>query len=151
MQVSCIWGPMSHLSVETRIRVAGLRCTSARVVLLTTLENLAAPATHSEIAEQEGVLGMDSVTLYRTLETLQGAGFIHLIRGADGANRYCPQPRDQEGCPGNHPHFVCERCGAMRCLSSQILPRVEVPQGAIVLTRHFVASGICEHCSGETR
>ncbi|MBT3219354.1 MAG: transcriptional repressor [Proteobacteria bacterium] len=114
---------------------------------MTAIERLAAPATHAEIAEQEGVSAMDPVTLYRTLETLLGAGFVHLIRGVDGANRYCPQPRDQKGCPGNHPHFVCERCGTMRCLVDQVLPKVKVPAGALVVTRHFVASGICQSCS----
>ena len=138
---------MTHSSVATRIRQAGLRCTPARVAVLLAIETLGAPATHAEIAEQEGVFGIDPVTLYRTLETLLGAGFVHLSRGVDGSNRYCPQPRNQKGCPGNHPHFICERCGTMRCLINQALPRVEVPDGAVVVTRHFVASGICEDCN----
>ena len=130
------------------LRTAGLRRTAAREAVLDVLATLDAPVSHAELASHPRVRGMDPVTLYRTLAALVGAGLAHRVPGTDGAWRTCPQPEGQAGCPGNHAHFLCTSCGAMRCLPDQPMPRVRVPEGAQVHGRHLVAFGVCRACAG---
>ena len=85
------------------------------------------PVTHAQLLDQPSLRQMDPVTLYRTLDALH-----------------------REGCPGNHAHFLCVRCGAMRCLVEQPLPRIEVPPDVTVFSREFIAHGICETCSADS-
>ena len=138
----------TNAEVGTLLRSAGLRRTPARLAVLGAVERAGEPLTHARLAEHPAVAGIDPVTLYRTLATLEDAGLVHRVQGTDGAWRTCPQPRDRPGCPGNHAHFLCERCGAMRCLLEQALPRVRVPAGFVVHGRHLVAQGLCDACAG---
>jgi len=141
---------MNLPSQAVRIRRAGLRCTPGRTVVLEMIEAMREPVTHAQLLAQSSLQHMDSVTLYRTLDALHRAGLLHRIQGEKGIWRYCPQPRHREGCPGNHAHFLCVRCGAMRCLVEQPLPRIEVPPNVTVFSREFIAHGICETCSADS-
>lgn len=125
------------------LRRAGLRRTPARVAVLGRVEDLGRPATHAELAAD---LDLDRVTLYRTLDALADAGLVHRVLGVDGVWRHCAQPQT-DGCPGNHVHFQCTACGAVRCLLDQPLPRVRVPDGAVVHGRSLVAWGLCPGCA----
>lgn len=136
-----------NTSRKSRLRDAGLRATTAREEVLAALDELDRPATHGELARLPRLAGMDRVTLYRTLTTFLEAGFVHQVLGEDGSCRYCPQPAPQPGCPGNHVHLLCTRCGTMQCLADQPMPRVVVPAGFVVEGRSFLARGICGSCS----
>lgn len=132
------------------LRAAGLRRTPARVQVLGVIGEVGRPVTHAEIAARPEIVGMDAITLYRTLATLEQAGLVHRVHGIDGVWRTCAQPERQPGCPGNHAHFLCTACGSMRCLVDQPMPRVEAPPGARVDSRHFVAVGKCAACFAGT-
>jgi Fur family transcriptional regulator, ferric uptake regulator len=134
-------------TVPDTIRAAGLRCTPARVRVLTAILDLHRPVTHAQLAEHADLEGLDDITLYRTLATLEEVGLTHRVHGTDGVWRTCAQPKDQPGCPGNHAHFLCGDCGAMQCLVDQPMPRVKVPRGARVEGRHFVVFGSCAACA----
>lgn len=134
-------------AIADLLRMAGLRRTPARLAVLAAVQEIGAPTTHAQLAADPRLAGMDPVTLYRTLAALQDAGLVHRVPGTDGVWRTCPHAARQEGCPGNHAHFLCLRCGAMRCLPDQPMPRVEVPPGARVLGRHLLAFGTCEACA----
>lgn len=125
------------------LRQAGLRRTPARVSVLACVESLGRPVTHAEL---QTLLDLDKVTLYRTLDALAEAGLVHRVLGIDGVWRHCAQPETQ-GCPGNHAHFQCTACGAVRCLLDQPMPRVEVTQGATVVARSLLAWGLCPDCA----
>jgi Fur family ferric uptake transcriptional regulator/Fur family zinc uptake transcriptional regulator len=112
------------------------------------IAEMARPVSHGELQRE---LDVDEVTLYRTLATLVEAGLVHSVHGIDGVWRYCPQPVEQPGCPGNHAHFLCTRCGSMRCLVEEPMPRVTVPRGAVVHGRHFLAHGLCAACSSRIK
>ncbi|HHO49454.1 MAG TPA: transcriptional repressor [Deltaproteobacteria bacterium] len=127
------------------LRDAGLRATAGRRTVLTTIASRGAPLTHAEIASE--LTGLDPVTLYRILDSLERAGLVHRVHGLDGVWRYCPQP-ERRGCPGNHVHFLCTTCGAMSCLVDQPLPRVTPPPGGRIDARQFVVGGTCARCSG---
>jgi len=134
-------------SRKARLRDAGLRATTAREEVLATLDELDRPATHADLARLPRLARMDRVTLYRTLTTFLEAGFVHQVQGEDGTCRYCPQQAPLSGCPGNHVHLLCTRCGSMQCLTDQPMPRVAVPAGFVVERRSFLARGICGSCA----
>ena len=128
------------------LRAAGLRRTPARVQVLGVLGEIGRPLAHAEIAARPEIAGIDPITLYRTLATLEQAGLVHRVHGIDGVWRTCAQPMQQRGCPGNHAHFLCGACRAMQCLVDQPMPRVAPPPGASIEARHFVAVGRCADC-----
>lgn len=129
-----------------RLRAAGLRATPGRVRALAAIEAAPTPLTHADLARLPELADLDAITLYRLLDAFAERGLVHRVQGTDGVWRTCAQPRGQPGCPGNHPHFLCADCGAMACLTDQPLPRVQVPEGATVQARHFLAIGRCATC-----
>lgn len=133
--------------VAALLRTVGLRRTPARLSILSCLEALARPLSHADLLAQPGLAGLDDITLYRTLAVLVEVGLAHRVHGIDGIWRYCAQPRDRAGCPGNHVHFLCTTCGAMACLLDQPMPHVIVPAGAAVHGRHFLVHGCCAACA----
>ena len=128
------------------LRAAGLRRTRARVAVHGVIVRLARPMSHNELAADPALEGMDAITLYRTLRTLEEAGLAHRVLGTDGTWRTCSQPGGPAGCPGNHVHFMCQDCGQMTCLVDQPMPKVAPPPGAVVDARHFLAHGRCARC-----
>jgi Fur family ferric uptake transcriptional regulator/Fur family zinc uptake transcriptional regulator len=90
--------------------------------------------------------GLDDITLYRTLAAFEEAGLVHAVHGTDGVTRYGANPEPGTGCPGNHVHFLCSGCGTVSCLRDQPLPKVVVPAGAKVDSRHFLVLGRCAAC-----
>jgi Fur family ferric uptake transcriptional regulator/Fur family zinc uptake transcriptional regulator len=133
-------------SASDLLRAAGLRRTPARLSVLDRIEALARPLSHGELLALPELGALDDITLYRTLATLVEVGLVHRVHGIDGTWRYCAQPRDIQGCPGNHAHFLCTTCGAMTCLLTQPMPRVVVPPGVEVEGRHFLVHGRCAAC-----
>jgi Fur family ferric uptake transcriptional regulator/Fur family zinc uptake transcriptional regulator len=137
------------LNVEKMLNIAKLRSTHQRKVVLQLLIEKGSPLSHSEISSIL-VEPLDKVTLYRTLQTLTAAGIAHQVQGLDGVWRFCAHDPDSEGCPGDHPHFLCLHCGKMSCLTDQRLPRVEVPEGMTVEGKQLVVYGCCSDCRTET-
>ena len=105
------------------------------------------PLAHSEIAKAKGPAELDRVTLYRTLAVLEDAGLVHRVQDSDGSWRFCAHVPVKKGCPGNHAHFQCTRCGEMQYLASQALPWIPVPDGALVIGKQFLIYGLCSTCA----
>lgn len=135
----------NHETVKKLLKGAGLRNTKQRIRVLELLLEQGVPLSHSEIS---GLLGepMDKVTLYRTLQTLQSVGIVHQVQGLDGVWRFCAHDPGVEGCPGDHPHFLCLSCGKMTCMTDQQLPHVDVPEGVEVGGKQLVIYGTCRDC-----
>lgn len=137
------------MNVDALLRSAGLRRTRAREVVLALLGDAGRPLSHQEIAVCPGAAGLDRVTLYRTLASLQEGGLLHRVQGTDGAWRFGLHGHGAERCPGDHVHFLCLECGAMTCLADQPLPFVEVPDGARVTGKQLVVHGLCAGCASD--
>ncbi len=137
------------MDLEALLSRAGLRCTRPRRLVLARLLQGGRPMSPAELAADPALAGIDRVSVYRSLAALQGAGLAHGICGVDGVSRYRAHGGEQGGCPGDHPHFLCTGCGAMRCLPGQRLPFVVVPSGATVEGKQFVVHGRCARCAGE--
>jgi Fur family ferric uptake transcriptional regulator/Fur family zinc uptake transcriptional regulator len=125
---------------------AGLRPTEVRTRVLSTILSSGRSLSHRELVAL--LVGLDRVTVYRTLKTLRQSGLVHGVQGTDGILRYFVNPRRGEGCPGNHPHFLCLECGKMSCLADQTMPYIEVPRGTEVCGKQLVIYGLCPSCAG---
>lgn len=126
---------------------SGLRPTSVRRRVLTTLLASARALSHRELVEL--LPGLDRVTIFRSLKLLRKAGLVHGVQGIDGTLRFVVNPTEKSGCPGGHAHFLCLECGAMSCLLDQALPRVEVPEGSEVRGKQFLVYGLCPECAAK--
>jgi len=135
-------------NVEKILGGSGLRTTRQRRVILELLFKRGVPLSHSEILSMIDD-HLDRVTLYRTLDTLKKSGIVHQVQGVDGVWRFCAHEQDAEGCPGDHPHFLCLSCGRMSCLTGQKMPRVDVPEGMEVEGKQFVVYGRCPECAAK--
>ncbi|MBU1431238.1 transcriptional repressor [Myxococcota bacterium] len=134
------------MSAQITLSAAGLRPTPARAEIFTLLVSCGAPMTPAELLERRPKL--DKVTIYRTLPKLVEVGLVHRVQGLDGAWRYCASG-EGDGCPGGHPHFMCTRCGEMRCLSGA-LPFFEVPAALTIEGKQCVLYGCCPRCGQAT-
>ena len=139
------------MSISEVLHEAGLRRTRTRESVLHLLSEAGRPLSHQEISNHPGAEGLDRVTLYRTLATLQKVGLVHTVQGMDGAWRYCFHGDDHASCPGNHPHFLCLQCGEMRCLIGQSIPWISVLEGARVKGKQLVVHGSCPGCAAAGR
>ena len=131
------------------LKEAGIRPTSVRRDVFAYLLHRGLPLSHQEIINRMG--HYDRVTLYRTLNTLTGAGLVHAVQGLEGVWRFCAHDPEHRGCPGNHPHFLCLSCGRMICLPDQKLPYVEVPADIEVKGKQLLVYGRCASCVRSSR
>ena len=138
------------MQIEKLLNQTGLRVTRQRKAVLELLIGKGAPLSHAEITSMLDE-PLDKVTLYRTLETLQSVNIVHRVQGPDGIWRFCAHDRDAEGCPGNHPHFLCLECGKMICLADQKMARVKVPDGYDVDGKQMVVYGLCPDCAAKKK
>ncbi len=134
----------TEATMKSMLKSAKLKVTPPRITVLRCLLEAGRPMSHTEI--QERFPDMDRVTLYRTLTAFVEADIAHQVQGLDGMWRFCAHTREEHGCPGNHPHFLCTVCGRMTCLLDQSMPRVAVPEGCDVNGKQLVAYGICSDC-----
>lgn len=138
------------MNIEGTLKNIGLRNTRQRKIILELLISYGSPLSHAEILSKLDEK-FDRVTLYRTLETLRKTGVVHQVQGVDGVWRFCAHELTEEGCPGDHPHFLCLECGKMSCMTEQKMPRVKVPSGVEVDGKQFVIYGRCAKCAAAKR
>ncbi len=137
------------MTTADRLKASKLRVTAPRIEILELLEAAGHPITHIELLSKAPAL--DRVTLYRVLDALVGVDLVHKVQGTDGAWRFCAHSSDMVGCPGGHPHLLCEKCGAMSCLMEQSLPHVDTPMGFTVTHKQLVIMGICASCKSKQK
>jgi Fur family peroxide stress response transcriptional regulator len=92
--------------------------------------------------------GLSLGTVYRNIGILRQDGAVSSVGVVAGEERF-------DGTVEPHPHFVCERCGAVIDLEPDIQSEIniklsiEIP-GCIIDKRKTVFYGICMAC-GNTR
>ncbi len=132
---------------EALLRSRGVRPTLLRRETLALLLEAGSPLSLKALSGRFTGKQPDRVSLYRTLNLLESCGLVHKALGADGAWRYCAHSSEGEGCPGNHAHFLCLKCGEMICLKDQPIPNLELPEGFVVHGKQLVAYGLCLRCA----
>lgn len=88
---------------------------------------------------------MNKTTVYRILDKLEEEGFVHSFLALDGLKRYAKC----QGCSSElhidtHPHFQCQKCGKLDCLSEEIsIPPISSRQ---VDFAQILLVGLCDTC-----
>ncbi len=113
--------------MRTLLRDRGLRATAARIVVLEVLHEQRGPMSHEGVMAQlpEGV--HDKASIWRILSDLADNGLLRRMDLGDRVWRY-ELLDDCRSVTDDHPHFLCEGCGEVRCL-----PPLEIrsPDGAL--------------------
>lgn len=132
-----------RIAKET-IRRAGCRATSGRIAVYLALKQALRPLSHSEVLEQTRPLGLGRATVYRNLITLTDAGLAARRNLGDQVFRFELDPEDV------HPHFVCVKCGLVRCLRGLQLTLNPPAPGLDPLPNpalEVLLRGLCSECS----
>jgi Fur family transcriptional regulator, ferric uptake regulator len=139
---------MNDESLERVLKRAKLRKTPTRMRVLGVLVAATDTMGAIDILEQLRV-HTDSVTLYRTLNSLVKRAVVHRIRGEDRIWRYALS--DPEETHARHPHFICDSCGRVECMKEAELPRkllrqLKVGHQHVVTHAEVILHGTCSQC-----
>jgi len=135
-------------SAETVLKQKNLRKTPVRVGVLELLTRNHRPMSVPEILGK--LKRVDTVTVYRTLNTFVRKKMVHRVRSEDRSWLYATT--DSHAQPKHlHPHFVCENCGKVECLEGAEIPEsfiesLHVDRGYSVTYPEVVLHGTCPRC-----
>lgn len=121
------------MNLDEKITLNGFRLTAPRKKILSILG-----AQHHPICFEEYTLldpAIDKSTFYRTMQAFEKADIIHGIESDEGKRYF-------ELSENVHPHFICQSCRTIVCLSPQ--PIIS-PDGYIIDS--VVYKGKCPECS----
>jgi Fur family ferric uptake transcriptional regulator len=97
------------------LRERGLRATAPRIAVLVVLHEAEGPLTHEQVMEVLPGGAFDKATVWRVLADLADCGMLRRMDLGDRVWRY--ELRDAcRAISEEHPHFMCEACGEVRCL-----------------------------------
>ena len=137
-------------STDARLRRAGLRRTPVRVGVMDVLTRAAGPMSVTEVLSRlRG--GVDTVTVYRTLNTFVRKRLVHRVRGEDRSWLFAITNADRRTPQHLHPHFVCDQCGKVECLGEAEIPQTLVRSLGVapdynVTYPEVVLHGVCPKC-----
>ncbi|MDZ4823009.1 MAG: transcriptional repressor [Flavobacteriales bacterium] len=122
-----------------------VRTTSAKSTIVETLEEAGHALSHAELYV---ILGntCDRVTIYRILSRLVEEGLAHRVALQDGTVKFALcEECNTEGHHHSHPHFSCNLCSTVTCLTMEI-PVVILPKKFKMEETSYVISGVCATC-----
>ena len=130
---------------------APLRSTRQRAAVLAALDRVddfqSAQELHARLRADGQSVGLS--TVYRTLQTLAGAGEVDVLLGADGEARY------RSCSTGHHHHLVCRRCGRTVEVRNPAVERwaeaVASEHGFTEIGHTLEVFGVCGRCAGGPR
>ena len=139
----------SSLSADTRLRKSGLRRTPVRASVMEVLTRGGRPMTVTQILAR--LKGVDTVTVYRTLNTFVRKKLVHRVRGEDRSWLFAISDLDRPALEHLHPHFVCDECGKVECLGDAQIPQTLVRSLGVgsqydVTYPEVVLHGVCPKC-----
>ncbi|MBS1254094.1 MAG: Peroxide operon regulator [Anaerolineales bacterium] len=136
-----------YQQLTEELRAAGLRMTPQRLMVMDAVfhhqGHITAEDIHAEV--QARYPYVDLSTVYRTLQVLQEQGLVLDLQVPDGPTEY------EAALAGSHHHAICQCCGKMLQLTSDVL----VPLCDELLNRHgfradlthMAVYGLCETCA----
>lgn len=124
----------SKEQVKHQLHERGLRCTEPRRCVVEALYR--GPKSHAQLLSETG---LDRVTLYRNLQSLQRAGLVYRVpaEGSEVLYALCQAKHTA------HVHFFCDNCNQAYCLEPEVV-RVSGPWTQ-KLTR-ILLMGVCPKC-----
>lgn len=143
-EYSCYTDRMK-LDISALLQKAGLKVTEPRVRLLKTLANEKVPASVTTITKKlRGV--MNTVTVYRSLESLSDAGIVARTDFRHGHAEY------ELNRGVHHHHLVCTTCGTVedvpQCDASMLEKQALTQSKAFthVSSHALEFFGVCKRC-----
>lgn len=136
---------MSHTDIENHLISKGIKPTANRILVLKEMMRNTHPVN---LADLEIALDpMDKGSIFRVLQLFSEKEVIHVIEDGSRSLKYelC-HAEDHHTASDQHPHFYCERCGALYCLDKIPLPDTNLPDGFKVKSINLMLKGICPKC-----
>ncbi|MDD5134579.1 MAG: transcriptional repressor, partial [Phycisphaerae bacterium] len=128
------------------LKKAKLRCTPARIGILSILLGSESAVTGKEIGKLLDNK-YDKTTIYRTLESFLQASIVHKAFLQDKQWYFELADRCQkQQC---HPHFACRLCGKYFCLESVNYPVIPMPENFKLLRQKILVEGVCPDCGNQ--
>lgn len=88
---------------------------------------------------------MNKTTVYRILDRFEKEGKLHSFTGKDGLTWYAKcHDCSTDHHIDLHPHFQCNNCGKVECLSVSV--QVPVVPNKSIDKAQILLLGQCEHC-----
>lgn len=136
---------MNKENLQELLKERGLKATPMRMAVLEILEESKHARSQSEL--QDILVDFDRVTLYRTLNTLNDKGIIHVAMTHDQDTFYamCEAECDDHSHHHNHIHFKCEACKKVSCLHVDNDFGLKI-EGYQINDISVMASGKCATC-----
>jgi len=94
-----------------QLKLSKLKSTSARLALLYVFEKNKKPLSVKDLAEKLNETAVDTVTLYRNVESLENAGLLKKVL-IDGKQSYYELTSAE-----HHHHLICKSCGKITDIS----------------------------------
>jgi len=135
--------------LTAQLRATGLRRTQPRVEVLRHMLKVAHPVAHAEVATALEKHGLDRVSVYRVLVDLARVGILTRSDVGDHVWRFELQRGDRSHYR-EHAHFFCVSCGAVACLSDNVVqlgPRGRVPRSVRARRVEVQLKGECDACA----
>ena len=140
---------MAKTEWAPRLRAAGLKVTQPRLQLLGVLASNHKPRAVKDVAEALRGSGIDTATVYRSLEALEHAGIVRRVEFKLGHAFY----ELAEAHAEHHHHVVCRRCGNVTdvdaCIGDALKREVltQAPDFAEISDHALEFFGVCKKCA----
>lgn len=121
------------MTLNEKIALNGFRLTAPRKKILSIFEQQKQPISFDEYSALDPLI--DKSTFYRTMQSFEAAHIINGIESSEGKRYY-------ELTETIHPHFICQNCHTITCLTPQ--PIIS-PKGFNVDS--IIYKGRCPQCS----
>lgn len=137
---------MKEDTVSTVLKNAGLKVTPHRVAIYEYLHKYHKPISINQLYHKMESTGMDKVTVYRVISSLQDASLVKQIDlGEDQAYFEIADEHD-------HHHVVCQKCRTIvdftGCgIDTVITKALEQTHFAKITHHSFELFGICKKCT----
>lgn len=122
--------------IEKEIQSAGYKLTKPRRAVISWLTKKASVFSVKEIVDD--LLGIDRVSVYRTIEVLVSLDLIHPVLFQHGEQHYELHEKR------HHHHAVCENCERTACVGCSI--QDQKVKGFSSIHHVFVLTGLCKAC-----
>lgn len=138
---------MNKMDARRILRAYKLRVTPSRLETVQALADVGVPISYSDLLARMGDLSFDQTTIYRTLVKLTEVGVCRIVTQAGRTALYALVDHNDEASQHRHPHFICNGCGTVACLSGTIVAAdVSGNWEASVAAASVQLSGLCPSC-----
>ncbi|MFZ0033522.1 MAG: transcriptional repressor [Sedimentisphaerales bacterium] len=132
--------------VDKLLSSAKMKRTGPRRTILEVMLNAKRPQTADEVMTAISKGCANKVTVYRSLESMVGAGLVHRAFVHKRAEHF--ELADRCTNIQCHPHFTCTSCGDMHCLTKISLPMAKNPYKGFIIDRQRIQlEGLCPKCN----